>query len=153
MTTPEAPRPDSAGLPRRTVLGAVTAGGAVLLTAGCGAGVRSGGSTGGASEKSPAPSAAGDKLVASADVPVGGGVKVEGKPLFVVQPESGTFKGLSAICTHAGCEMKQVSDGLIKCPCHGRAFSVEDGSVKSGPARAPLSEVKVAVEGDSVVTA
>ncbi len=149
MSEPEPSPAASVGPHRRAVLRAMTAGGALLATTGAVAGC-SGGSE---QATTPDPPQTGGKLVAAADVPVGGGVKAEGRPIIVVQPQSGTIKAFSATCTHAGCEMKQVADGLINCPCHGSAFSVEDGSVKNGPARAPLREIPVSVDGDTVVTA
>jgi len=90
-------------------------------------------------------------LVAAADVPVGGGVVIKDEELVVTQPSEGTFKGFSAICTHQGCLVTDVSDGQINCNCHGSAFSAEDGSVVNGPATSPLSEVQVSVKGGQVV--
>ena len=98
-----------------------------------------------------APAAGG--LVATADVPVGGGVVLQDEELVVTQPADGEFKAFTAICTHQGCLVGSVSDGAIQCPCHGSSFSAEDGSVQGGPATAPLAEVAVAVKGDRVVKA
>ncbi len=43
---------------------------------------------------------------------------------------------LAAVCTHAGGPLDegQLEDGMIVCPWHGSKFSLEDGSVKGGPA-------------------
>ena len=38
----------------------------------------------------------------------------------------------------------------INCPCHGSAYSIDDGSVVGGPAPAPLAEEKLVVEGGSI---
>ena len=38
-------------------------------------------------------------------------------------------------------------------PLHGSAFSVDDGSVLTGPATAPLEEVRIMVEGDEITLA
>jgi Rieske Fe-S protein len=89
-------------------------------------------------------------LVAAADVPVAGGVILKDEELVVTQPSEGTFKGFSAICTHQGCLVADVSDGQINCSCHGSAFSAEDGSVVNGPASAPLEEVALKVQGGQV---
>jgi Rieske Fe-S protein len=43
-----------------------------------------------------------------------------------------------------------VENGTINCPCHGSKFSVEDGSVASGPATRPLAAKKIAVDGDQI---
>lgn len=100
---------------------------------------------------SDAPAAGG--LVATADVPVGGGVVLKEEELVVTQPADGEFKAFTAICTHQGCLVGSVSDGAIVCPCHGSSFSAADGSVQGGPATAPLAEVAVEVSGDQVVKA
>lgn len=100
---------------------------------------------------SQAPAAGG--LVATTDVPVGGGVVLKDEELVVTQPADGEFKAFTAICSHQGCLVGSVSDGSIHCPCHGSAFSAEDGSVETGPATAPLTEVAVTVAGDQVVKA
>jgi Rieske Fe-S protein len=89
-------------------------------------------------------------LVAAADVPVAGGVILKDEELVVTQPSEGTFKGFSAICTHQGCLVAEVSDGQINCSCHGSAFSAEDGSVVNGPASAPLEEIALKVQGGQV---
>lgn len=96
---------------------------------------------------------AGEVLVKTADVEVGGGVVVKEKKIVVTQPTSGDFKAFTAVCTHQGCLVGTVSSGTISCPCHGSQYSAENGSVTGGPAPSPLKAVKVAVEGDSVVEA
>jgi Rieske Fe-S protein len=127
-------------LSRRTIL----VGGAGLV----GAGVLVGCSSS-SSEPAASRDAAGDgTLIDAADVPVGGGVIVG--DVVVVQPTEGEFLAYSAICTHQGCKVNQVGDGAIRCPCHGSVFAVEDGSVRTGPAGAPLPAVSVSVEGGVV---
>lgn len=98
-----------------------------------------------------ATSAAAGGLVAVADVPVGGGVVLDGEELVVTQPTAGEFKGYSAVCTHQGCLVTSVANGKIQCPCHGSSFNVSDGSVAGGPAPSPLSAVALTVDGDQVV--
>jgi Rieske Fe-S protein len=90
-------------------------------------------------------------VVAVADVPVGGGVIIAAEQVVVTQPAEGDFKAFGSTCTHQGCQVGEVADGEIKCPCHGSRYSIEDGSVVGGPAPEPLPEVGVAVEGDQVV--
>lgn len=103
---------------------------------------------GGASTAASAP-----PLVAVADVPVGGGVVLAAQNLVVTQPQAGTFKGFDATCTHQGCAVSEVSDGTIVCKCHGSRFAVADGSPTAGPAKKPLPERAVAVQGKSIVLA
>ncbi len=92
-------------------------------------------------------------MAAVADVPVGGGIVLAEQDLVVTQPVAGTFKGFSATCTHQGCKVKEVVGGTINCPCHGSKFAVADGTPTAGPAKKPLPEKAVAVEGSSVVLA
>jgi nitrite reductase/ring-hydroxylating ferredoxin subunit len=102
-------------------------------------------------------SPAGDALVATADVPVGGGVILASRNVVVTQPEKGTFEGFSATCTHQGCILASVASGTINCGCHGSQFSISDGSNVAGPSGSPagsvagLPKVKVSVKGANVV--
>lgn len=98
-----------------------------------------------------ASSAAAGGLVATADVPVGGGVILKDDEIVVTQPEAGEFKAFSAICTHQGCLVSSVEDSKIVCACHGSTFDITDGSPQGGPAQTALSAVKVSVSGDQVV--
>lgn len=90
-----------------------------------------------------------DTLAATSDVPVGSGVIVGG--VVVTQPAEGDFRAFSSTCTHQGCTVSDVSDGVISCPCHGSQFSAEDGSVQNGPATEALPEVEISVEGDQII--
>lgn len=92
-------------------------------------------------------------IAAIADVPVGGGLVAKDQKVVVTQPEKGEFKGFTAVCTHAGCVVKEVAGGTINCPCHGSKFSITDGSVVAGPAQKPLGEARIAVEGTEIVSA
>ncbi|MGH3270928.1 MAG: Rieske 2Fe-2S domain-containing protein [Trebonia sp.] len=89
-------------------------------------------------------------LAATAQVPDGGGKIIDGKNIVITQPESGSFKAFSAICTHEGCIVNNVSNGTINCPCHGSKFSIENGSVVHGPAPSPLAAIAIKVEGTSI---
>ncbi len=100
--------------------------------------------------KAPSTRAPSGPSVAIADVPVGGGVVLDDADYVVTQPTRGAFKAFSKICTHAGCPVTKVEDGVIRCPCHGSEFSIEDGSVKQSPARKPLAEARTTVAGAKV---
>jgi Rieske Fe-S protein len=93
--------------------------------------------------------AGGTPLASVADVPVGGGV-IKGDLVFT-QPTKGDFKAFSKVCTHAGCPVTKVEDGVIFCPCHKSTFSIADGSPQGGPATKPLPETKIKVDGDNLV--
>jgi len=94
--------------------------------------------------------AAAGALGATSQVPDGGGKIIDGKHIVITQPESGSFKAFSAICTHEGCIVSSVSHGTINCPCHGSRFSIKDGSVVNGPAPSPLAAIAIKVEGTSI---
>lgn len=151
-------REPALGRSRRRVLALGAGLGAVGLLAACGGSdgqAAPGGSSASDGEAS-APAdggGGGGALVAAADVPVGGGVILEDKKVVVTQPTQGTFKGFTAVCTHQGCIVSGVKEGVISCACHGSAFSATDGSVTNGPAKAPLAEIAVTVEGGRVVEA
>ena len=89
-------------------------------------------------------------LVATSQVPDGGGKIIDGKNIVVTQPRSGSFRAFTAICTHEGCIVSSVSNGTINCPCHGSKFSIKDGSVVHGPAPSPLAAIAIKVKGTSI---
>ena len=159
---PESPASESPapGLSRRAVVAGAGGVAAVGLLTACG-----GGSVATAPAPTvapqPAPSAApaapsassGTALTSTSDVPVGGGTVFADKNVVVTQPTAGDFKAFSATCTHQGCKVKSVTDGNIVCPCHGSKFAIADGSVTNGPAKSPLPEKTISVDGDSIVLA
>lgn len=93
----------------------------------------------------------GAELGAATDVPVGSAVIFADQQVVVAQPQEGKYVAFSATCTHQGCQVSEVSGAEIVCTCHDSHFSIEDGSVLSGPASEPLGSEKVTVEGDQLV--
>jgi Rieske Fe-S protein len=156
--TPAAPATGD-GLSRRSVVAGVGGVAAGLLTA-C-----AGGSTATApsapesaapANTAPPPAGSAPSAGALADtssIPVGGGAVFADKDVVVTQPTAGEFKAFSATCTHQGCKVNAVTGGVIACPCHGSRFAITDGAVTAGPARQPLPEKTVTVDGDSIVLA
>ncbi|MEW2292480.1 Rieske (2Fe-2S) protein [Streptomyces sp. NPDC006743] len=154
---------------RRTVVAALGAAGiAVTLTA-CGpdggpasgtsgAGEPASGASGPSSSGSPGasgPSSAGSPgaggvLARTSDIPEGGGRIFADRGVVVTQPEKGRFEAFSSTCTHQGCTVSGIADGVISCPCHHSEFSVTDGSVRKGPALRPLPARKISVHGDGI---
>jgi Rieske Fe-S protein len=133
---------------RRTLLAGAGAAGVLAATAattlaGCGS---DSGSTGSGGQPAATGAAAGADLGKASDVPVGGGKIFEAQKVVVTQPAAGEFKAFTAVCTHQGCTVSSVSNGIIMCPCHGSQFSITDGSVKGGPAPAPLASQAVTVK-------
>jgi Rieske Fe-S protein len=114
-----------------------------------GAGNGSGSGAGSGSSDSSSQSGAA-VLAKTSDIPVGGGVVYPDQHVVITQPTQGTFKGFSSTCTHLGCTVNKVADGLIQCPCHGSKYSVADGSVKAGPAPKPLPSENITVKGNQI---
>ncbi len=83
----------------------------------------------------------------------GGGLILAQDKVVLVRGEGGTVHGLSAICTHQGCTVGSIQNGIITCPCHGSEFNAQTGAVIQGPATRPLPAVSVVVRGQSVFTA
>ncbi len=127
--------PTPAGATRRTVVATAGVASLAAVLAACGG---SGGEKKGESEA----------LARTADIPVGGGKVFPDRKVVVTQPTKGQFKAFSAVCTHQGCLVKEVTNGTIVCPCHGSTFSIEDGSVRKDPATKPLPPEQISVSGD-----
>jgi Rieske Fe-S protein len=110
-------------------------------------------STTGSTPSSSSAAAAGTELASLSDVPVGGGVILKDQKLVLTQPTAGEIKAFSSRCTHQGCAVGAVKDGLIVCPCHGSKFAIADGAPKDGPAQKPLEAAQVKVSGDKITLA
>jgi Rieske Fe-S protein len=160
--TSESLKPVSAPA-RRTVVAAVGATGlAVALTACGGSDDKSSAGSSGSQDNSSASTATtgggggaaagsgGAALAKTSDIPEGGGKVFADQGVVVTQPSKGTYKAFSSKCTHAGCAVKDISNGVITCPCHGSQFSAADGSVKKGPATQPLAAANITVSGDEI---
>lgn len=131
---------------RRTVLtsGALGVVGAATL-AGCGTTAKDV-----VNSASSAASSAVKQAISKVSIPVGGGKVFPDQKLVVTQPTAGSFRAFSAVCTHQGCVVSDVSNGTINCPCHGSAFDAATGAVRRGPATQPLPERKVTVGNDGI---
>ncbi|MGW7491328.1 Rieske (2Fe-2S) protein [Streptomyces sp. NPDC054786] len=157
--------PAGRGAARRTVVAAVGAAGLTAALAACGGSTAdagsgdskaeggdqagsSGGSGGG--DGAAGGSGGGTILAKTSEIPSGGGKIFKADKVVVTQPKDGEIKAFSAICTHAGCVVGEVSGGTINCMCHGSKFDITDGSVKKGPATKGLAPAKVNVKGGSV---
>ncbi|MET9012236.1 Rieske (2Fe-2S) protein [Streptomyces olivaceoviridis] len=152
MTSPSLP---AAGPARRTVMAAAGAAGLAAALTACGSGDDSSGTadTGSATGGSAQDGAGGTALARTADIPEGGGKIFKDQGVVVTQPLAGTYKAFSSKCTHQGCAVGSVANGVIVCPCHNSEFSVADGSVKKGPATRPLPAAKITVSGDEITLA
>jgi len=135
---------------RRTVLLGVGGVGTVAAIAACGSTSSSGGGSGNGDSGNGGTSTASKDLGATSAIPVGGGKIFADQLVVVTQPTAGAFKAFTAVCTHMGCTVNHVSDGLITCPCHGSQYSITDGAVKQGPAPRPLAPKQITVANDQI---
>ncbi len=149
------PYPRRTGTPRRAVLRGVAAAGAIgvaaPLIAACGGG-------GGSSSSSPDPSAGGStpggsggtELTTTSAIPEGEGTVFRDEKIVVTQPQAGEFKAFTAICTHMGCTVDNVTNGTINCICHGSMYDISTGAVVHGPATKPLAPIAIKVKGKAI---
>lgn len=156
MTHDQRSTPRLEPLSRRGVLTAGAAGAAALAVAGCatygpqGAAASDGPAAEPAQSGTPSAGGGGTALGPTSDIPVGGGKVFSDQNVVVTQPQAGTFKAFSSVCTHQGCAVDEVADGTINCPCHGSKFKIADGSVSEGPARKPLPARQVIADGGTL---
>jgi nitrite reductase/ring-hydroxylating ferredoxin subunit len=64
----------------------------------------------------------------------------------------GEIHAIADRCSHRGCSLADgtLRDDVITCRCHGSTFSIEDGSVRSGPATAPQPSLEVRVRDGNI---
>jgi thiosulfate dehydrogenase [quinone] large subunit len=73
----------------------------------------------------------------------------DGSPDVLIRDTSGHLTAMSAVCTHAGCEVSYQGGQLI-CPCHGSVFNARTGAVEQGPASQPLAVKHVTESGGEI---
>ena len=97
----------------------------------------------------------GTRLASISDVPVGAArtfaYPTEHDPCVLVRPTAQTLVAYSQKCTHLSCAvLPQVTDGVIRCPCHEGLFDLATGRPIAGPPRRPLSLVRLDIRGDEI---
>jgi Rieske Fe-S protein len=98
----------------------------------------------------PPATSGGQPLAEVAQVPEGGGLILAKDAVVLSRTTAGAVHGLSAICTHEGCTVGSVANGVITCPCHGSRFNAFTGAVVNGPATRPLPAVAVVVRNGAI---
>jgi Rieske Fe-S protein len=114
-------------------------------------GTGSTGSTGTKARRRSGAKVTGKVLGSASEIPLGGGMIFTAEKVVVTQPARGKYLAFSAVCTHVGCILDKVANGVIGCPCHGGEFKITDGTVVAGPPPAPLARKRVKVVGGKVV--
>jgi len=88
-----------------------------------------------------------------ANVPVGTLEGVPGQAVILGRDSNGLY-AMTAICTHAGCDMEgngSIGPSGVYCSCHGSRFDAQ-GNVVLGPARLPLQHFAVSVDATGAIT-
>lgn len=67
-----------------------------------------------------------------------GGITFKGKVIIYKDRSGITF--YSSKCTHLGCTINKLENGIIICPCHGSKYDLT-GNVIEGPAANPLTKL------------
>jgi Rieske Fe-S protein len=99
-----------------------------------------------------APSRGGQRLAAVNDVPASGGLVLAGPKIVLTRGPDDAVHGFSAVCTHQGCTVSTVANGVITCPCHGSRFNAQTGAVMAGPAPRALPAIAVVVRSGDIYT-
>ena len=77
--------------------------------------------------------------------------KFGSKPGLLVRTVDGTYRAVSAVCTHLNCTVQYREDlHQIWCACHNGLYDLEGRNV-SGPPPRPLEVFEVHVQGEDVV--
>jgi thiosulfate dehydrogenase [quinone] large subunit len=148
----------SANLERREVVRIGAVGGLAIFGGVLGRLLSSPASTKKSSSGNPSTSTAANVLVALSSLPVGSAVNFtasNGDPAVLIRTGSAKICAFDAVCTHNGCTVQYDpgSQSLI-CPCHGAQYDpLSHAAVLAGPAPAPLTEIKVKIDGSNIVLA
>jgi nitrite reductase/ring-hydroxylating ferredoxin subunit/uncharacterized membrane protein len=78
-------------------------------------------------------------------------VTVGEEPVLLLR-RGDTIFAVGAVCSHYGAPLEEgkLRDGQVECPWHASRFELEDGSVRQGPAGAPLPCYEVRVAGGQI---
>lgn len=141
---------------RRSVLGAagvtVASGVAGYLVASTSDAAGDKAATAAANGSGPAPGY-GNRVLATLDeIPEGGAIILADEGVVLSRGAGEDVQAFSATCTHQGCTVNAIEDGLIVCPCHLSRFDLRTGEPVSGPANRALPGVAVTVRGNDVVS-
>lgn len=109
------------------------------------------GSTGAKGAKRAKAKVTGKVLGSASEIPLRGGKIFTADKVVVTQPARGKYLAFSAVCTHVGCILDKVVNGVIGCPCHGGEFTITTGAVVAGPPPTPLAKKRVKVVDGMVV--
>ena len=78
--------------------------------------------------------------------------KMKDAPALLIAQADGSYRAMSLVCTHMGCEVlyNNKDNSTLICPCHGGKFDLS-GKVLEGPPPSPLPTFPVKVGSDGKV--
>jgi nitrite reductase/ring-hydroxylating ferredoxin subunit/uncharacterized membrane protein len=78
-------------------------------------------------------------------------VQADGQPVLLVRRGEQIY-ATCAVCSHYGGPLDegQLKDDIVECPWHYSRFSLQDGSVKAGPATAPIPAYDVRISDGQI---
>ncbi|MDH3198842.1 MAG: Rieske (2Fe-2S) protein [Candidatus Krumholzibacteria bacterium] len=88
----------------------------------------------------------------ASEFPVNSGqiVKFGRKPVILIRTDTGSFRALSATCTHLDCIVQYRTDlKQIWCACHNGLYDTTGRNI-SGPPPRPLEQYQVNLVGDEI---
>lgn len=72
------------------------------------------------------------------------------KPALLILTNDGTYRAISAVCTHLNCTVQYRPDlNAVWCACHNGMYAV-DGRNISGPPPRPLQDYDVAIQSGQI---
>ncbi|WP_328391575.1 Rieske 2Fe-2S domain-containing protein [Streptomyces sp. NBC_00400] len=80
----------------------------------------------------------------------GPGIRRRSTGAWLTRSSAAGPRRFSAICTHAGCVVGEVTGGTINCMYHGSNFDITNGSVKKSPATKGPAPAKANVKSGSL---
>lgn len=66
---------------------------------------------------------------------------------YIVVNQNETTTVLSSHCTHLGCKINKMENGMLVCPCHGSEYNLE-GKVIKGPSYKNLEKLPSKISSD-----
>jgi len=74
-----------------------------------------------------------------------------GIPFFgqvIIYKANENLKAFSSACPHLGCQIQEIVNSQLVCPCHGSKFTI-DGKPISGPAKQALKELEYEIDDET----
>ena len=75
----------------------------------------------------------------------------EDDPCLLLRLDADRIVAYSQQCTHLSCAViPDLSQGLLRCPCHHGSFNIDEGRAIAGPPRRPLPRITLEVRDGTI---